>query len=88
MDIAGKFSTAILNGGTGNNTLVVGTKTGFVHVGSTNYVVTPWTGDVTLDNRGNSTGNANVEYYIVNPTGFTAPISTSPRPASATAPMS
>jgi hypothetical protein len=73
VNITGLFTTAFINGGSGNNTLVVNSKDGVVYVGGNPIPVTPWTGNVTLDNRGNTT-DSNIEYYIVNTTGVTGAV--------------
>ena len=67
-DLAGIFEAAILRGGVGNNTLVVGDFDNTVFVGGVARTVSPWTGTVSLDNAGNDE-NAYAEYYIINVTG-------------------
>ncbi len=69
-DVTNLFATANLNGGLGNNTLVVGSKDGVVYVGGTPIAVTPWTETVNLDNKGN-TADKFVEHYLINATGQT-----------------
>ncbi len=64
-NILDMFTTVDMNGGLGNNTLVVGSKDGVFYVGGTSMAVSPWAGTVTLDNGGN-TANGDTEYYIVN----------------------
>ncbi|MCH5376769.1 MAG: hypothetical protein JJ992_22615, partial [Planctomycetes bacterium] len=69
----GIFETASLQGGPSNNVLVVGDQDNMITAAETQVPVTDWTGDVTLDNRGNDSSqpltNADVnqkEYYILN----------------------
>ncbi|MFC1533492.1 hypothetical protein ACFL7M_09040, partial [Thermodesulfobacteriota bacterium] len=67
-DIDNIFEIAILNGGSGNNTMVVGDMDSSIKVGAGSIAVTPWTGTVSLDNKGNEQ-DAFPEYYIINVSG-------------------
>ena len=67
-DLKGIFEKAVLTGGDGNNTIVIGDRDGVVLVGNSTLTVSPWTGTVSLDNRINDE-NSYPEYYILNLTG-------------------
>jgi microcompartment protein CcmK/EutM len=69
------FEIAEITGGDSRNILVVGDPDGNIIVGSATLIVEPWTGRVTLDNKGNvaldDTGFLN-ELYVITLTGGNA----------------
>lgn len=63
------FEIAVLAGGVGNNTMVLGDMDRTITVGNSTLTVSTWTGAVTLDNRTNESTGA--EHYIINLNGST-----------------
>ena len=73
--ITGIFSTAILTGGTGNNTIVVNSVDGKISVaGQGALTVTPWNGEAILDNGANSVDQLPEYYVVTNAAGSTAKV--------------
>ena len=72
-NLKGIFEQAGLTGGASNNMLVVGDLDGFITIGGTQFAVSDWTGDATLDNTTNAgpTSDFFYEYYILNLAGDT-----------------
>jgi hypothetical protein len=64
------FEEAVISGGSGNNIIVISDTDNTVRIDSANISVMPWTGIVTLDNKGNDFDNLR-EYYIINTRGNT-----------------
>ena len=64
-NIQGIFSTAVLTGGAGNNTMVVNAVDQQITIGGNARTVTTWNGDAVLDNGADTSGDNLPEYYVV-----------------------
>ena len=62
-DLKDIFEKAEIDGGTGNNTIVVNDLDNLIKVGATTRNVTSWRGKAKLDNKGNDT--AHQEHYLI-----------------------